>query len=73
VAFFNGPYCHVEMAFPERYGEAVWEREVWGTSIYQDESVFYKPKSYSRDGYFSFAIEVSQVRHDLSLLVKGRR
>jgi hypothetical protein len=59
VAFCDGPYCHVEMAFPERWGEQPWEREIWGSSIYQKESVFFKPKTYGRDGYFSIAIEVS--------------
>jgi hypothetical protein len=62
VAFWNGPYCHVEMAFPERTGEEAWEKEVWGSSIYQGETVFFKPKAYSRDGYFSFAIEVTQAQ-----------
>ena len=62
VAFFNGPYCHVEMAFPERHGDEPWEKEVWGTSVYQGESIFFKPKTYQRDGYFSFAIEVSQAQ-----------
>jgi hypothetical protein len=65
VAFFNGPYCHVEMAFPERgiLDETQWEKgEVWGTSVYQGETIFFKPKTYQRDGYFSFAIEVTQAQ-----------
>jgi hypothetical protein len=62
VAYWNGPYCHVEMAFPERTGDEVWEKEVWGSSIFQGESIFFKPKTYSRDGYFSFAIEVTQAQ-----------
>jgi hypothetical protein len=62
VAYFNGPYCHVEMAFPERHGEELWEKEVWGTSVYQGESIFFKPKTYQRDGYFSFALEVTQAQ-----------
>jgi len=62
VALFNGPYCHVEMAFPEKYGDEPWEKEMWGTSIYQGETIFFKPKTYQRDGYFSFAIEVSQAQ-----------
>ena len=24
VALFDPPYCHVEMAFPERYGDEPW-------------------------------------------------
>jgi len=60
VAFFNGPFCHVEMAFPRRNGDEPWERVVWGSSIYQNESVFYQKKNYSREGYVSFAIEVSE-------------
>jgi hypothetical protein len=62
VALFDRPYCHVEMAFPERMGEAPWEKEVWGSSIYQGETVFFKPKTYQREGYFVFAIEVSQAQ-----------
>ena len=62
VAFFNGPYCHVEMAFPERHGDEAWEKEVFGTSVYQGETIFFKPKTYQRDGYFSFAIEVTQAQ-----------
>jgi hypothetical protein len=62
VAFFNGPYCHVEMAFPELHGDEPWEKEVWGTSVYQGESIFLKPKTYQRDGYFSFALEVTQAQ-----------
>lgn len=65
VAFFNGPYCHVEMAFPEphqhRHEDESWG-EVWGTSVYQGETIFFKPKTYQRDGYFSFAIEVSKAQ-----------
>lgn len=60
VAFFNGPYCHVEMAFPEKYGTEPWEKEVWGSSIYQGDTIFFKPKTYQREGYFSFAIEVTR-------------
>lgn len=59
VAKFDGPFCHVEMAFPERYGEEPWEKKIWGSSIYQGEPVFFKPKTYKRDGYVSYAIEVS--------------
>ena len=59
VALFDGPYCHVEMAFSDKWGEHPWERELWGSSIYQGETVFFKPKTYARDGYFSFAIEVT--------------
>jgi hypothetical protein len=35
VAFFDPPYCHVEMAFPERYGDEPWEKVIWGSSIFQ--------------------------------------
>ena len=62
VAYWNGPYCHVEMAFPERIGDEAWEKEVWGSSIYQGENIFFKPKTYARDGYFSFAIEVTHAQ-----------
>ena len=59
VARFDGPYCHVEMAFSDKWGEQPWEREMWGSSIYQGESVFFKPKTYARDGYFSLPIDVT--------------
>ena len=59
VALADGPFCHVEMAFPERYGEEPWEKEVWGSSIYQGETVFFKPKTYRREGYVSYALELS--------------
>ena len=59
VSFFDGPFCHVEMAFSERFGEELWEKEVWGSSIYQGETIFFKPKTYKRDGYVSFGIDVS--------------
>jgi hypothetical protein len=59
VAFFDGPFCHCEMAFPERVGEEPWDRVVWGSSIYQNETVFFKPKTYRRDGYVSIALEVT--------------
>ena len=62
VAFFDGPFCHVEMAFPEKYGMELWEKEVWGSSIYQGDTIFYKSKTYQREGYFSFAIEVTKAQ-----------
>jgi len=63
VAQFDGPFCHVEMAFPDKYGEEPWEKNVYGSSIYQDECVFFKTKTYKRDGYVSYAIEVSNVQY----------
>jgi hypothetical protein len=59
VAYLDGPFCHVEMAIPDRCGHEPWDRVVWGSSIYQNEPVFYKQKSYRRDGYVSIAIEVT--------------
>ena len=59
VAFFDGPFSHVEMAFPDRFGEEPWERVVWGSSIYQGETVFLRQKTYKRDGYVSIALEVT--------------
>lgn len=59
VAFADGPFSHVEMAIPDRYGEEPWERIIWGSSIYQGEPVFFKQKTYKRDGYVSIAIEVT--------------
>lgn len=62
VAYFNGPFCHVELAFPEKYGQEPWEKNVLGSSIYQDETVFLKPKSYNRHGYVSCALELTSVQ-----------
>ena len=62
VSYWDGPYCHVEMAFSDKWGEQPWEREIWGSSIYQGENVFFKPKTYARDGYFSIAIEVTMAQ-----------
>jgi hypothetical protein len=59
VAFADPPYSHVEIAFSDKWGEEPWERELWGSSIYQGETVFYKPKSYARDGYFAISIEIT--------------
>jgi hypothetical protein len=59
VSYWDGPFCHCEMAFPERVGEEPWDRVVWGSSIYQQETVFFKPKTYRRDGYMSIALEVT--------------
>ena len=64
VSFLDWPFCHVEMAIPSRYGQQPWERTVWGSSIYQDETVFFTEKRYQRDGYMSIALELTlaQVR-----------
>jgi hypothetical protein len=59
VSYFDGPFCHVEMAIPNRYGDDPSQKVMWGSSIYQNEAVFFKQKSYRRDGYVSIAIEVS--------------
>ena len=59
VSFIDGPFCHVEMAIPDRFGEEPWERVVWGSSIYQDETVFLKQKTYKREGYVSIGLEVT--------------
>jgi hypothetical protein len=62
VAFFDGPFCHVEMAFPEKYGIEPWEKDMWGSSINQGDVIFFKTKTYQREGYFSFAIEVTKAQ-----------
>lgn len=62
VAHFDPPFCHVEMAFPERYGAEPWETEIWGSSIFQGEPVFFRKRTYQRDGYVSFAIEVTRAQ-----------
>ncbi len=59
VAFFDGPFCHVEMAIPKRVGDEPWDRTMLASSIYQNQTVFFKPKTYAREGYVSFAIEIS--------------
>jgi hypothetical protein len=59
VAYWDGPFSHCELAIPERVGEEPWDRIMWGSSIYQDETVFYHQKTYKRDGYVSIALEVT--------------
>ena len=62
VAHFSPPFCHVELAFPERYGDEPWECDIYGSSIFQDETVFFKRKTYARDGYVCLTIEVSHIQ-----------
>ena len=59
VAYFDSPFCHVEMALPMKVGGEPWDRVMMGSSIYQNQTVFFKPKTYERDGYVSFSIEIS--------------
>jgi hypothetical protein len=59
VAYFDSPFCHVEMALPMKVGGEPWDRVMMGSSIYQGQSVFFKPKTYERDGYVSFSVEIS--------------
>jgi hypothetical protein len=59
VAYFDSPFCHVEMALPMKVGGEPWDRVMIGSSIYQNQTVFFKPKTYERDGYVSFSIEIS--------------
>jgi hypothetical protein len=59
VAYFDSPFCHVEMALPVKVGGEPWDRVMMGSSIYQDQTVFFKPKTYEREGYVSFSIEIS--------------
>ena len=62
VGHFSPPFCHVELAFPERYGARAWECDIFGSSIFQGETVFYKKKTYMRDGYVCLSIEVSRAQ-----------
>ena len=62
VAHFSPPFCHVELAFPERFGDEPWQCDIYGSSIFQDETVFYKKKTYLRDGYVCLTIEVSRAQ-----------
>lgn len=62
VAKADPPYSHVEIAFPEQHGDMPWEREMWGSSIFQGETVFYKPRTYQREGYVCLALEVSRTQ-----------
>ena len=59
VAFFDYPFCHVEIAIPNRTGDAPRDRTMLASSIYQNQTVFFKPKTYDREGYISFGIEIS--------------
>ena len=59
VAYFDAPFCHVEIAIPTRVGDDPWDRTMMASSIYQNQTVFFKPKTYDRHGYISFAIEIS--------------
>ena len=59
VAFFDGPFCHVEIAIPKRVGDQPWDRTMLASSIYQNQTVFFKTKTYEREGYVSFAVEIS--------------
>jgi hypothetical protein len=59
VAFFDSPFCHVEMAIPKRIGDEPWDRIMMASSIYQNQTVFFKEKTYDRQGYISFAIEIT--------------
>jgi hypothetical protein len=42
-----------------KVGGEPWDRVMMGSSIYQNQTVFFKPKTYERDGYVSFSIEIS--------------
>lgn len=64
VAYWKPPFSHVEIAFPERYGDAPWDKEIYGSSVYQKECVFFKRKTYARDGYESICFEVAQWQYD---------
>ena len=35
------------------------EKVIWGSSIFQGEPVFFKKRTYQREGYVSVALEVS--------------
>jgi hypothetical protein len=59
VAYFDSPFCHVEMAIPMKIGGEPWDRIMMGSSIYQNQTVFYKQKTYERNGYVSFSIEIT--------------
>ena len=65
VAKLSGPFCHVEIAFAERVGDEPWEKKMWGSSVYQGESVFFTPKLYRREGYVSFTLEVTRAQLEI--------
>lgn len=62
VAFFDRPFCHVELAIPKRVGDEPWDRVMLASSIYQHQTVFLRHKTYDRKGYVSFGIEVSMAQ-----------
>lgn len=64
VAFVDSPFCHVEIAIRKSVGgggggDGQCDKTMLASSIYQNQTVFLKPKTYDREGYISFAIEIS--------------
>jgi hypothetical protein len=74
VAKLHGPFSHVEIGF-RSYSQHINARGVastseclFGSSIFQGGKVFFKPKSYSRDGYTSIGLKLTKQQHDALLL-----
>eukprot|EP00961_Rhodomonas_salina_P292310 3932837-Rhodomonas_salina.1 len=75
VSNFSGRYSHVEICFPtytnrqeNAYDTTQCTRGdtkvLFGSSIFQNGTVFFKRKEYSRDGYTSIGIRIDRGCHD---------
>jgi hypothetical protein len=78
VAAMSGPFSHVEIVFPSytrqqqrgklAHTEAdAGSRVLFGSSIFQNQTVFFRPKSYSRAGYTSLGIRLNRHQHNALL------
>jgi hypothetical protein len=74
VAKLSGPFSHVEIGFRSfshininSMGVASTSECLYGSSIFQGGEVFFKPKSYSRDGYTSIGLKLNKRQHDAML------
>jgi hypothetical protein len=74
VAKLSGPFSHVEIGFRtfshihvNAMGVASTSECLYGSSIFQGGEVFFKPKSYSRDGYTSLGLKLNKRQHDALL------
>jgi len=67
-------FSHVEIGFRSfslvninSMGVASTSECLFGSSIFQGGEVFFKPKSYSREGYTSIGLKLSKRQHDAML------
>ena len=50
---------------------SAWERDAIDVNAYLDEAVFYKPRPFSRDEFFSFILSQSDILPDSALSILG--